>query len=96
MPDLDDEFSCDPYVISKNMGKLIDDGERQEYTLGIMTICAGATGKKKGSGKRKPSAWNCYIKNNKGSFAELSPKFKALPPEERRKYEEAIDSGCEL
>ncbi|KKL55833.1 hypothetical protein LCGC14_2251500, partial [marine sediment metagenome] len=31
MPDTDDEFSCDPYVISKNMGELCD-AERQEYT----------------------------------------------------------------
>ena len=49
---MEDEFVCDPYVISKNMGEL-DDGERQEYTLGVMSMCAGATGKKKGA-KRKP------------------------------------------
>ncbi len=91
---MDDEFSCDPYVVSKKMGEL-NDGERQEYTIAIMSMCAGATGKKKGSNKRKPSAWNCYIKNNKGhSFAELSPKFKALSPEERKKYEKAAESGC--
>ncbi|KKM67425.1 hypothetical protein LCGC14_1471150 [marine sediment metagenome] len=94
MPDMEDEFSCDPYVISKNMGEL-DDGKRQEYTIGILTMCAGATGKKKGS-KRKPSAWNCYIKKNKGqSFAELSPQFKNLSPKERREYEISADSGCE-
>ena len=94
MPDMDDEFSCDPYVISKNMGEL-GDTERQEYTIGILSICAGATGKKKGA-KRKPSAWNCYIKKNKGqSFAELSPQFKSLSPTERKKYEESANRGCE-
>ena len=93
MSDMEDEFSCDPYVISKKMGEL-NDGERQEYTMGILSMCAGATGKKKGD-KRKPSAWNCYIKNNKGqSFAELSPQFKALSPQDRRKYEELANSGC--
>lgn len=91
---MDDEFSCDPYVISKNMGEL-DDGERQEYTLAVLSMCAGATGKKKGE-KRKPSAWNCFIKKNKGqSFAELSPQFKSLSPKEREKYEESAKNGCE-
>ena len=97
-PNMDDEFSCDPYLISKNMGELaFNDGKRQEYTLGVLTICAGASGKKKGKGKKKPNAWNCFISNNKGhSFAELSPQFKALSPKERKKYEQAAENGCKI